>query len=110
MLSPTVLRFAAIGSIVGIIALTVNGFINTERDVSTGDILVAAFAVGAPVFGTAGAAFGFIWERMSRSRRAPRQEDSNAPLDEDETAPRARRGAPTAKRGPGGGRRRRRRR
>ncbi len=123
LMSPTVIRVAAIVLFAGTIAFVVAGFIGQTDDQSTGNVLLAGVVIGGPISAIVGVIAGIFWEKlfgpiksvehldMRKNRRRPQRQstqsaDTDLRLDEDF----ARAPEPTSQRrytGKGGGKRRR---
>ncbi len=64
LLSPTVIRVAAIVFVAGTIAFVVAGFMGQTDDQSTGNVLLAGVVIGGPISAVVGVITGIFWERL----------------------------------------------
>ncbi len=125
LLSPTVIRVAAIVLFAGTIAFVIAGFMGQTDDQSTGSVLLAGVVIGGPISAVVGVVAGMFWEKLfgpiksvehldmrkkhyktQRQRQSAQSDETDLRLDEDF----ARAPDPASERrytGKGGGKRRR---
>lgn len=71
LLSPTVLRFATVALVGGIVVFVVVGLAGRDETVSVGDTILAAVVWGGPISAVLGVIVGLVWEKLIRPRLAP---------------------------------------